>query len=197
MKSILLKGWRKLVREKIKQFLDENYDWICEELQDAAKESFSVSESGAFGEMISVVLTKNFKLRVINHHRSYNFTEDVLYVLYSFECETYEVDYYDVTNYLTSEQVDAFQQYLLTNAKALMELENDSLEEFLDLSEDEQLDEVIRYIDGNYLVLETFELFDEKLHEAYIANIYVSACIDAQVDRAKDQMYDNLYIFEE
>lgn len=187
------------MREKIKAFLNENYDLICDKLRYAVHESFSISDSGLpiDNEIISVVLTDAFELEVISHYTpSAQYPEDILYVLYSFESETYFVEYNDVIHYLATEQSSAFEKYLLAHSEALLNLNNDALEEFKDLSEEEKLREITYYLDENYLVLHFLQQFDQKLYEAFLENIYDSVDTDSQVDLAKDRMYDNLYLFE-
>lgn len=190
------------MREKIKTFLNENYDLICEKLRYAVHESFSISESGLpmDNQIISVVLTDTFELKVISHYnRSGQYTEDILYVLYSFESEIYFVEYNDVIHYLATEQSSKFENYLLAHlahSEALLNLNNDALEEFKDLSDDEKLREIIYHLDENYLVLHYLQQFDQKLYEGFLENIYDSIDIDSQVDFAKERMYDNLYLFE-
>lgn len=140
------------MREKIKAFLNKNYDLICEKLRYAVHESFSISESGLpmDNRIISIVLTDTFELKVIsNYNRSGQYTEDLLYVLYSFESEIHFVEYNDVIHYLATEQSSKFEIYLLAHSEALLNLNNDALEEFKDLSEDEKIRGLIYHLNEN------------------------------------------------
>lgn len=186
------------MKEAIRSYLMQNKELIHEELEYAAKESFSVSENGGCeGEKISVVLTTDFELKTIRHSRRYDFSTDVLYVLNSFECETYIVDYDDVLNFLTFEQVAEFEKYLLAKAENLIKLKNDELDEFNELSKAEKLREVSYYISENSLVLELFEEFDKNLYEDYLKNVYDGADTSMTADLATDRMFDNLSEFEQ
>lgn len=180
------------MKEAIRNYLIENTELIRKEMEYAANENFAVSENGNCEEEISVVLTTDFDLETIKHLRRYDFSTDVLYVLYSFECETYIVDYDDVINFLTSEQAAGFEKSLLGKVDNLLQLENDELDEFNELSKEEKLTEVINHISENSLVLELFEEFDKKMYEDYLKNIYDGMDTSVTVELAMDRLFDNL-----
>lgn len=182
------------MEKTIVSYLDQNAELIREVLQEAAEESFSVCESGiSEQEAISVVLTTNFKLKTIYHPQSYHFTTDVLHVLYTFECETYIVDYGDVINFLTSEQAKKFEESVLNNATELLQLETEEeLEEFNELSREEKLREIEYYLDANCMVLEEFMEFDKSLHDEYLNSVYDSADFSFELEQAMDRMYENV-----
>lgn len=173
----------------IRNYLNENNALIREEMEYAAKESFSISESGGDEEVISVILTNNFKLKTITHPHSYSFPTYVLHVLHSFDCETYVVDFDDVKNFLTEEQVNSFEQNLLEKAESLLQLENEDLDDFRELSKDEKLAEVSHYISEEYLLLELFKAYDEGLRNDYLKNIYDNVDTDYSVDYAMERMF--------
>ena len=95
----------------------------------------------------------------------------VLHVLHSFDCETYLVDLDDVKNFLTEEQVNSFEQNLLEKAESLLQLENEDLDDFRELSKDEKLTEVGYYISDECLLLELFKAYDEDLYNDYLKDI--------------------------
>lgn len=165
-------------------------------LKEAAEDSFEISESGRTSyDAVSVVLTTNFKLRTICHSHSYYFTTDVLHVLYTFECEAYVVEYQDVYDFLTPEQVNKFEEVLLNQATELLELNTEEeLEDFEELSREGKLNEVRNYLDDNCMVLETFKDFDEALYDKYLDSIYENVDFSYSIDQAMERMYDDLYV---
>lgn len=173
----------------IRNYLNENNALIREEMEYAAKESFSISEYGGDEEVISVILTNNFKLKTITHPPSYSFPTYVLHVLHSFDCEAYLVDLDDVKNFLTKEQAISFEQFLLGKAERLLQLENEDLDDFRELSKDEKLAEVSYYISDECLLLELFKAYDEDLYYNYLKDIYDNVDTDYSVDYAMERMF--------
>lgn len=185
-----------MLKEAVRNFLNENHNLISKKLEHAATESFSVGESVDIEEEISVVLTTDFELKTIKHPRNENLSTEILYVLHSFECETYIVDFDDVRNFLTSKKAADFENSLLANVENLLQFEDDELDDFLELSNEEKLREISYYLNENYLVLDHFKQYDKKMYEDYLKSIYDGVDTSAMVELAMEQMFDNLYVFE-
>lgn len=185
------------MQESIKKFLEEYYDLISEELKYAARESIFISEHGENRGMVSLVLTTNFKLKTIQHVQSSDISDDIIYVLYSFENETYLVDFEDVMNFLTSEQRKAFEMDLLKNASEIMKLSSEDLEEFKEASNEEKLYSISHYLYENYMILDCFEQFSGKLYEDYRNQILEEAISDLAIDNMMDHVIEGVYIIEE
>ena len=102
------------MRKKIKSFLDENRDLIHEELQNAAEASVDIAEVCSRGDnKISVVLTDDYEIRVLEHHASYNYTTDIIYVIATFNCETCLIEYEDIINHLDEDLTREFHQSIV------------------------------------------------------------------------------------
>lgn len=183
-------GGRNTMKKSIINFINENKEFIMEKLTFAAEESVSIGYD--IQEKVSVVLYENFELGVIKHPSSYWYPTNIIYVLASFECESYIVDYDDIISFLGSEKSKEFYQFLIDKGKNLIELDKDE-----EISKNDLLFEIVNYIEENDSILNYFQMFNAKLFNEYIENIKNNIDCYEMVLNAYDHIMDNLYVLEE
>jgi len=140
------------------------------------------------------VLTDDLELYYFEHHASYVYPTNIIFVVATFDCETWVLEYDDIKEFLNENESNRFNKFIL-NHDDVLDFFNSNFEnnELNDLSEREKLDEALYFISSDYSYVQMLSDFDHNILEQLTGNIYENIVHHNQIDIEIDHIYKRLY----
>lgn len=156
------------MKEMGKKFVYDNEELIKRKIGETLLERVIISDGGiSINDYISLVLTDEFKLDILEHWKN-GLAKDVILVIASYRFEHYIVEYHDLKEYLSVEELNSFKNYLLN--QETKEYGNDKPKNLADIivEETEILGKLYEYDEKAYekllqLIAADFDINDEVL----------------------------------